>query len=899
MERSRHHPRAAESRIKEYFNKRRQEQEPADADERLFGVPDALQPTSLEEHFLGSADAMRAEGRDEADIDGAIDEQARQYLEDHGIHEADDPDIFDRNYHLIRHTAYHNQDAWSEHKDEIGTSPQQYMLDDLGARYVEPAREASYRAMESDDLDLDDLEKESSKLAKKYGELLAKRANKAGLFERSKNLEDTKAEFEDLLSAIATEVMVQNEASGRLTPDQLNETIARFIDDQTAKYVVQMEQYRLQKSAGRNRVVKFVTDKWASWTPHAPATTQDTRLFSVQGVKQIWGNIRGSYSKEHYKGTLAKNAVSALGGAALATVFSPLAAAGVVGAGAAFVGVRAARVVALQKMNSAAAAERLASAQRQDIETRIATAREQYEADTATMFDRLSQLDADIANAEEAGDTDRVAELRAEQAELRSDSRSLHEVIADLTAERAAAYRSDNQKRLIAGTALAMAFGGAGAGLASHFNLGGHMGPLQSVRDGAKGQIDSVGEKINLLHAADGTEVPGGSSQSSASGSVLLGRPIGFDGHEATGRGTSLVGESPATPQIEGGASGNAEVPTGTEAIDTLSKGFTVEQGHGLTDEIVDTAREHGVTLTDDEAYAIHARLVDEVGRDYINLDGANGDDVYSMGGGKYEVGISAPGTAEWDPKAVSILHDELAQRGAHFEATPTTVDTADIPATTGSGLDVDTPASGSSVPSVETEVSSSQSLEWQQAHDVNETLGQSVPVTDATSDTVQATRSLEWQQAHDVDESLGQQQPGETSTPAEAPAPEPTGAEVAQATGLQGMNAAIKAHENGSDLIPWASFKEDAQLMNQMIREGDIRSINDSPKFQKTLDYIYMDVKDLTYPGTTTKIIEMSNNSIGQSQYVMNAIPEGAKIPDSVIEIFDKYAKTLSTLAP
>ena len=103
-------------RMKEYFVKRRHEREQHEA--KLFGVPDGLQPHELEEHFLGAADKLR-EDRDEAAVSDDIDSQARNYLEANGIHEADDSEIFDKNYHLIRHVAYHNADRWSEHEDAI------------------------------------------------------------------------------------------------------------------------------------------------------------------------------------------------------------------------------------------------------------------------------------------------------------------------------------------------------------------------------------------------------------------------------------------------------------------------------------------------------------------------------------------------------------------------------------------------------------------------------------------------------------------------------------------------------------------------------------------------------------------------------------------------------------
>lgn len=900
-------------RMKEYFVKRRHEREQHEA--KLFGVPDGLQPHELEEHFLGAADKLR-EDRDEAAVSDDIDSQARNYLEANGIHEADDSEIFDKNYHLIRHVAYHNADRWSEHEDAIDKTPAQYVIDDLNARYVEPAREASHRAMEDHGESIDDLKKQSTQLAEKYGERLAKRADKAGLFERSGGLDTAKQEFEDMTAALATEMMVENEASGALSDDELNEAIATFVDSQTNTFVERMEQYRLQKSANRNRVTRFVTEKWASWTPHAPATTEAASLLSWKGVKQVGRNIAESYKKENLKGTLAKNAVTAMGGAALATVLSPVAAVGAVGGAAAFFGARAARVAAVQKMNSMAGAEKLAAAQRSDIEHRIAEARATYMSDTEGMFTKLSRFDSDIAEAEAAGDLDKVAELREEQETLRSSSRSLHEIIADLTAERAASYRSDNQKRLVAGTALAMVFGGVGAGLASHFNLGGNLGPLQGARDNVKEAVDASVARVEGVFStgndlADG-HVIAGSSTSGPEGGTTSGHEGGMLSGAASGEDELPLKNLPIvdTPQLP-------ETDTNLELSNAL---FIVEQGNGLTHEIMQTAEAHGVTLTDQEAFEIHQRLVDQVGRDYIDLTGVD-NDVYSMGNGKYDIGISAPGTAHWDPKAAALLQQELVDRGAHFSgATEAVVQNTDSDSAGTAQPDNDPAAttveSPSSQRTLEWELrhdsdelagqagtaeslspSNERTPEWELRHDSDESVGQIVTTESLPPST---EKSLEWYREHDVDEAAGQSSESDGVDDNDGVINLPRLSDLPDTD--RGMDTSTVIPENGypdQTSRSWIILREDPNRIRDMINGDRIVEINSNPDLQGALEYIKKDIGDMKYSGTDTPIIERIGNTSGGDRWVINSMPEGGRLPGRVIDSLSKYFEGLPAKTP
>ncbi|MFZ1458720.1 MAG: hypothetical protein WAT17_02475 [Candidatus Saccharimonadales bacterium] len=437
----------------------------------VFGAPIYLQPEAFEGEFVGFYESRIADGKTDADILAELYDAIEAYMELHGVQtdkgKADfDKDEYENVLVALFAAAESTTEQWRK-KDPMTDKPRRDAhLAKMRDKYSQPIWDKweEEQANES----LDDVKKESSDLAKKYGELLRKRADKAGIFERTKKLESAQEAHEELVSALATQMMVENDATRALSEEDLNTAIAAFIDEQTNLFIDRMEQSRVEKIGDRNRVMGFVMRKWSAWTPVDPSAQASHRLLSMQTLKSAGRRFQFIYSKENYKGTLAKNAITALGGAALgfgvAFVMPVAAAAGVVGAAAGFVGTRAARAYAIQKMNSAAD-ERIATLQRKDIEARITTLRGEYDTTHETFKNELGRIDTAIEAAQNSGDTDAVTALQTEKDELvaNADTRSLHEMIADLTAERAKAAHDFNRNRLLGGMAAGMFFGGVGA----------------------------------------------------------------------------------------------------------------------------------------------------------------------------------------------------------------------------------------------------------------------------------------------------------------------------------------------------------------------------------------------------------------------------------------------------
>ena len=93
---------------------------------------------------------------------------------------------------------------------------------------------------------------------------------------------------------------------------------------------------------------------------------------------------------------------------------------------------------------------------------------------------------------------------------------------------------------------------------------------------------------------------------------------------------------------------------------ETGTDSFTVGKGDGYTHVLIDQAAAQGVEMNPEQAWESHQALVDAYGPDYINLIDHHGADTYSMGESTYEVGISAPTEATWDPNAAPMVADAI-----------------------------------------------------------------------------------------------------------------------------------------------------------------------------------------------------------------------------------------------
>jgi hypothetical protein len=113
--------------------------------------------------------------------------------------------------------------------------------------------------------------------------------------------------------------------------------------------------------------------------------------------------------------------------------------------------------------------------------------------------------------------------------------------------------------------------------------------------------------------------------------------------------------ESTPTPTPE------PETEMSVEELESLlPEDFTIEYANGYTHEIMDSAELIGRPISVERAYEIHLRMVEEFGRDYINIKGIK-NDVYTTISGDHR--LSAPGFAVWDGEMVVRRLRELIEK--------------------------------------------------------------------------------------------------------------------------------------------------------------------------------------------------------------------------------------------
>lgn len=97
---------------------------------------------------------------------------------------------------------------------------------------------------------------------------------------------------------------------------------------------------------------------------------------------------------------------------------------------------------------------------------------------------------------------------------------------------------------------------------------------------------------------------------------------------------------------------GNTQEPSTTEILQENATG-NVENGHGLTHELIDLSAKAGYDLTPEQSYDLYKHLADTFGGDFFTED-----ITYVMGNGDY--GISQPGSATWRPEVVEEIAEWL-----------------------------------------------------------------------------------------------------------------------------------------------------------------------------------------------------------------------------------------------
>lgn len=179
------------------------------------------------------------------------------------------------------------------------------------------------------------------------------------------------------------------------------------------------------------------------------------------------------------------------------------------------------------------------------------------------------------------------------------------------------------------------------------------------------GQDTDIDELSNITEWRTGAEKAGNRARiKSTAGAGALGASLGAAAGGAIRNGISHmtsqsnehsgqphdhpkppeVQQQPKTPEIQGNS-------------------FNVEPGNGYTNELVQFAQANGHALNPDQSWQLHQALVDRFGSDYIDIAN-HAQDVYQMGPGHYDIGLSAPGQANWDPGVANFIKSWMGSKG-------------------------------------------------------------------------------------------------------------------------------------------------------------------------------------------------------------------------------------------
>lgn len=107
-------------------------------------------------------------------------------------------------------------------------------------------------------------------------------------------------------------------------------------------------------------------------------------------------------------------------------------------------------------------------------------------------------------------------------------------------------------------------------------------------------------------------------------------------------------------PEVDApGAEAGDTVQTEKEReMKIIAKDFRVENGHGITHEIIDQGQVLGVDVSPEESFKIYQKMEARYGADMIQ-----GPGTYQYNG---EIRISAPGQARWNAEAIEFMQRQL-----------------------------------------------------------------------------------------------------------------------------------------------------------------------------------------------------------------------------------------------
>lgn len=574
---------------------RRNLSSPEQALPTLVGVPEVLQPMSLEPRFVDRFSILQNKNNDAVQSNNELTAEIEQFMKEHGVCTDPADPSFDKDLHdsvtfAAKEMAFQTVDGWKDRKGpSTDKSPRETYIDELEKHYSKPI----WDKMADHGETTDELLRQTEDYSKQLAEELATRSRNI-VFTDKQHIESVKEDLSGMIRAMATELYVSEE--GTKDHDELVQDIEDFIDDQMRLVANHMAEVRIERASSHNRFFKWASQKWASWGPQD--MSGDHKMTSLETWKHL-------FSKETLTGNLKKSVVmmgaTAVGGLIAAPVAAAAGATGgiVAGtvAGGMWVANRVAKTIASQKLTAAGTERTVAESQRQEINLLFRNIADRDDDEAAV--ERIKYIDQEIAANLLSGKNNTA--LESEKAELQLQlENQFHDRLLDGMTEKVDSIWRRNRNRLIGGIGLGLAFGGVGVGLAHTVEVPDAISQRVSNMSGkARGVVDQISNMYNS-HVGD-TSVPGGNGGYSSGAAA----PMPHEGAlPTTGmRGaeynkTASLPPSNKLPML----GGNGSVAATPEQYDAYvaehAAGATVTKGEGW----YQTFQELGVKRSDQAA---------------------------------------------------------------------------------------------------------------------------------------------------------------------------------------------------------------------------------------------------------------------------------------------------------
>ncbi|MEO5691052.1 MAG: hypothetical protein ABIQ64_02600 [Candidatus Saccharimonadales bacterium] len=113
----------------------------------------------------------------------------------------------------------------------------------------------------------------------------------------------------------------------------------------------------------------------------------------------------------------------------------------------------------------------------------------------------------------------------------------------------------------------------------------------------------------------------------------------------------------------------------------------------------------------------------------------------------------------------------------------------------------------------------------------------------------------------------------------------------------LEQLTGADLMEHDVHSYLEWSNLQHDIHEMSDLLKDGNLDTINHSDEYQDALKYIQADLKGINYPNSDTPIISR-DYSVGGEHWKLNAVPEGSHMPASAVNALIAYEQRQFTLA-